>query len=132
MNVDNMFTHHTPTPAQKRRINSLRNCARMLAREIRSATPAGPNQTQSAPMEAGRGVARVGRKMAEFRLFLVRIAYRFAALQMKIFPHYRERRDGCMIASVLEVRKEIPVNGRLVCTDSLPARDRRICVVMQS
>jgi hypothetical protein len=28
------------TPAQKRRVNSLRNCARMLAREIQSATPA--------------------------------------------------------------------------------------------
>jgi hypothetical protein len=34
MNVDNMYAHHTPTPAQKRRINSLRNCARMLAGEI--------------------------------------------------------------------------------------------------
>ena len=39
------FVQHTPTPAQKRRVNSLRNCARMLAREIRSAKPAGPNQT---------------------------------------------------------------------------------------
>jgi hypothetical protein len=37
-----------------------------------------------------------------------------------------------MIASVLEVEKEIPVNRRLVCVDSLPARDRGICVVMQS
>jgi hypothetical protein len=45
MNVDNMFAQHTPTPAQKRRMNSLRTCARTLAREIRSATPAGPNQT---------------------------------------------------------------------------------------
>jgi hypothetical protein len=34
MNVDNMFTYHTPTPAQQLRINSLRKCARMLAREI--------------------------------------------------------------------------------------------------
>jgi hypothetical protein len=34
LKVDNMFAHHTPTPAQKRHINSLRNCARMLAREI--------------------------------------------------------------------------------------------------
>jgi hypothetical protein len=45
MNVDNMFAQHTPTPAQKRRMNSLRNCARMLAREIQSSTPAGPNRT---------------------------------------------------------------------------------------
>src|SRR6266699_1239865 len=60
------------------------------------------------------------------------IVYRFVALEMKIFPHYRERRDGCMIASVPEVKKEIPLNGRLVCVDSLPARDRGICVVMQS
>ena len=39
------FVQHTPTPAQKRRMNSLRNSARMLAREIRSSTPAGRNQT---------------------------------------------------------------------------------------
>ena len=37
-----------------------------------------------------------------------------------------------MIASVLEVKKEIPVNRRWVCFDSLPARDRGISVVMQS
>jgi phytoene dehydrogenase-like protein len=36
--------HHTPTPAQKRRIKSLNNSARMLAREIQSSTPSGPNQ----------------------------------------------------------------------------------------
>ncbi len=40
-----VFAQHTPTPTQKRRMNSLRNCARMLAREIQSATPAGPDQT---------------------------------------------------------------------------------------
>ena len=45
MNVNNMFAHHTPTPAQNRRMNSLRNLARMFAREIQSSTPAGPNQT---------------------------------------------------------------------------------------
>ena len=39
---------------------------------------------------------------------LVRIAYRFVALQMKILSPNRERRDGCMIVSVLEVKKEIP------------------------
>ena len=39
------FAQRTPTPAQKRRMNLLRNCARTLAREIRSETPAGPNQT---------------------------------------------------------------------------------------
>src|SRR5712692_7302179 len=45
MNVDNMFAQHIPTPEQKRRMNSLLNLARMLAREIRSSTPAGPKQT---------------------------------------------------------------------------------------
>ena len=45
MNVDNMFPHHTPTPEQKRRMNSLRNFARRFACEIQSSTPAGPNQT---------------------------------------------------------------------------------------
>ena len=45
MNADNMFAQNTPTPAQKRRMNSLRDCARMLALEIQSSTPAGPNQT---------------------------------------------------------------------------------------
>ncbi len=40
---------------------------------------------------------------------VVRIADRFVARQVKIFPHYRERRDGRMIASILEVKKEIPV-----------------------
>ena len=45
MNVDNMFAQYTPTSAQKRRMNSLRNLARMLAREIQSSTFAGPNQT---------------------------------------------------------------------------------------
>ena len=45
MKVDNIFAQHTPTPAQKRRMNSLRNFARMFALEIQSSTPAGPNQT---------------------------------------------------------------------------------------
>jgi hypothetical protein len=45
MNVDNRFAQYTPTPEQKRRMSSLRNRARMLAREIRSSTPVGPNQT---------------------------------------------------------------------------------------
>lgn len=45
MNVDKMFAQQTPTPEQERRMNSLLNRARMLAREIRTATPAGPNQT---------------------------------------------------------------------------------------
>src|ERR1035437_5215888 len=40
-----MFAQHPPTPEQKRRMNSLRNLARMLAREIQRSTPAGPNQT---------------------------------------------------------------------------------------
>jgi len=45
MNIGKMFAQDTPTPAQKRRMKSLRNSARTLAREIQSATPAGPNQT---------------------------------------------------------------------------------------
>jgi hypothetical protein len=43
MNVDNMFAHRAPTPAQKCRMNSLLSYARLIAREIQSATPAGPN-----------------------------------------------------------------------------------------
>ena len=39
------FAQHTPTPAQKRHMNSLRNFARRFAREIQSSTPAGRNQT---------------------------------------------------------------------------------------
>jgi len=39
------FAQYAPTPEQKRRMNSLRNCARTLAVEIQSSTPAGPNQT---------------------------------------------------------------------------------------
>ena len=45
MNLANMSAQHTPTPEQKRRMNSLRYCARLFARAIRSATLAGPNQT---------------------------------------------------------------------------------------
>jgi hypothetical protein len=45
MNVDSVFAQHTPTPEQKRRMNSLRNYARMFAREIQKLIPAGPNQT---------------------------------------------------------------------------------------
>ena len=45
MNVDPMFAQYIPTPEQERRMKSLRDCARTLAREIQSATPAGPNQT---------------------------------------------------------------------------------------
>jgi CheY-like chemotaxis protein len=42
---------------------------------------------------------------------LVRIAYRIVALQTKILSRYRERRDGRIIAGVLEVRKEIPIKS---------------------
>ena len=41
---------------------------------------------------AGRGIAKVGRKGA-ISAVLLRIVYRFVALQMKIFPHYRERTE---------------------------------------
>jgi hypothetical protein len=50
------------TQEQKRRVNSLRNCARMFAREIQTATPAGPNQTlairhiEDALMRANRAI----------------------------------------------------------------------------
>jgi hypothetical protein len=71
MNVDKMFARYTPTPAQKRRMNSLRNCARMLSREIQSATPAGPNQTlairhvEDALMRANKAILEDGEDMAE-------------------------------------------------------------------
>ena len=42
---------------------------------------------------------------------LVRIAYRFVALQMEIFLQYRERRERCSIARVLEVKKGIPAKS---------------------
>jgi hypothetical protein len=38
MNVDKMFAQHAPTPAQEGRMNSLRNCGRMLARHLPAAT----------------------------------------------------------------------------------------------
>jgi hypothetical protein len=71
MNVDNMFAEHTLTPAQKRRMNSLRTCARMLAREIESATPAGPNQTlairhvEDALMRANKAILEDAEDTAE-------------------------------------------------------------------
>jgi len=64
MNVDKILGQHTPTQEQKRRMNSLRNCARMLASEIQSATPAGPNQTlairhvEDALMHANKSIAQ--------------------------------------------------------------------------
>jgi hypothetical protein len=66
-----MFAQHIPTPEQKRRMNSLRNFARMLAREIRSATPAGPNQTLAirhvgdALMRANKAILEEGEETAE-------------------------------------------------------------------
>jgi hypothetical protein len=71
MNVDNMFAQYTPTPAQKRRVNSLRNCARMLAREIQRSTPAGPNQTlairhvEDALMRANKAILEDAEDTAE-------------------------------------------------------------------
>ena len=65
------FAQHTPTPEQKRRLNSLRNCARMLAREIQGATPAGPNQTlairhvEDALMRASKAIVENARETAE-------------------------------------------------------------------
>jgi len=71
MKVDNIFAQHIPTPAQKRRVNSLRNCARMLAREIQSSTSAGPNQTlairhaEDALMRANKAILEDARETAE-------------------------------------------------------------------
>jgi len=52
--------------------------------------------------------------MAQFPAVLVRIAYQFVALQMKIFSQYRGRRERCMLARVLEVKKEIPDDSRYI------------------
>ena len=71
MNVDNMFVQHIPTPEQKRRMNSLRNFARMLAREIQSSTPSGANQTlafrhvEDALMHANRAIVEDAQETAE-------------------------------------------------------------------
>jgi hypothetical protein len=71
MNLDNMFAQYIPTPEQKRRMNSLRNLARMLAREIQSATPAGPNQTlairhvEGALMRANKAILEDAQDTAE-------------------------------------------------------------------
>ena len=52
-------------------MNSLRNLARMLAREIRSATPAGPNQTlairhvEDALMRANLAISEGAQETAE-------------------------------------------------------------------
>jgi hypothetical protein len=55
---------------------------------------------------------------------LVRIAYRFVALQMEIFSQYRERRERCIIARVLEVKKEIPVQIPKSCEEASIFRSR--------
>jgi hypothetical protein len=71
MNVNNMFAHHTATPEQKRRMNSLRNFARMLALEIQSSTPTGPNQTlairhvEDALMHANLAIVEDAEEVAE-------------------------------------------------------------------
>src|SRR4029077_9586671 len=83
-------------------------------------------------MEAGERCRKSGPQKGEISAVVVRIAYRFRSTSDENLPHYRELRHGCMIASVLEVKKEILGNGRLVGVDSLRARDRGICVVKQS
>src|ERR1039458_4122301 len=71
MKVDNIFAQHTPTPAQKRRMNSLRNFARMFALEIQSSTPAGPNQAlairhaEDALMRANKAILEDALETAE-------------------------------------------------------------------
>jgi hypothetical protein len=65
------FAQYTPTPDQKRRKSSLRDCARMLACEIQSSTPAGPNQTlairhvEDALMRANKAIMEDARDTAE-------------------------------------------------------------------
>jgi hypothetical protein len=54
-----------------------------------------------------KSVGKADRKMAQFgSAGTGRMPIRSTS---EVFPHYRERRDGNMIASVLEVKKEIPV-----------------------
>jgi hypothetical protein len=60
--------------------------------------------------EVGLRHRKSGPQDGEISAVLVRTAYRLVALHMKIFPHYRAWWDGCMIASVLEVKREILVN----------------------
>jgi hypothetical protein len=48
-----------------------------------------------------------GQQMAQFRRFWCG-SHTFVTLRMTIFSQYRERRDGCMILGVFEVKKEIP------------------------
>lgn len=60
------------------------------------------------------GVREVSQKWAAngaISAVLVRIAYQFVALQMEIFSQYRERRERCSIARVLEVKKGIPAKS---------------------
>jgi hypothetical protein len=45
MNPVRMFAEYPPKPEQNRRMDSLRECARMLAIQIQHSTPAGPNRT---------------------------------------------------------------------------------------
>jgi hypothetical protein len=65
------FAQYTPTPEEKRRMNSLRDFARMLAREIQSSTPAGPNQTlairhvEDALMRANKAILEDAQETAE-------------------------------------------------------------------
>jgi hypothetical protein len=49
--------------------------------------------------------------MAAIHMMCARIGKgnRFVALQVKIFSQYHARRDGCMLARVFEVKKEIPI-----------------------
>src|SRR5258708_14479622 len=65
------FARHQPTQEQKRRMNSLRNCARLFAREIHRSTPTGPNQTlairyvEDALMRANKAILADARDTAE-------------------------------------------------------------------
>jgi hypothetical protein len=61
------------------------------------------------------GVREVSQKWAAngaISAVLVRIAYQFVALQMEIFSQYRERRERCSIARVLEVKKGFRLSQR--------------------
>jgi hypothetical protein len=118
MHVGNNVAH--PHSDQRRIVVSIRfvivhGCLLVISEARRPLVPTGPIAPQ---WKRGRGVAKVGPQNGVISAVVVRIAYRFRSTSDENLPHYRELRDGCMIASVLEVKKEIPINRRLVGVDS--------------
>src|ERR1035441_8566532 len=58
---------------------------------------------------ARRGVAKVGYQLGHFRQCSFGSHTASGVLQMKIVPHSRERRDGFIMAALVEVKKKIPL-----------------------